>query len=124
MADDTTTVAALKDAVRRFAAARLWEPYHSPKNLVMALAIEAGELAEHFLWMDTEESRRVVQEPAAREAVADELADVACVVLNLSLNLGLDLSDAIATKMLKNERKYPADECAARERAKRGPSPG
>ncbi len=122
MPDASTTVAELKDAVRRFAAARLWEPYHSPKNLVMALACESAELTEHFLWQSAEESRRAVEDPLRREAIADELADVAGVLLNLSLNLGIDLSDAIAAKMAKNELKYPAEVCAARERARQGSS--
>src|SRR5262245_7613828 len=56
MPDQTTTVAALKDAVERFAAERAWEPFHSPKNLSMALAAEVGELLELFLWVDSEAS--------------------------------------------------------------------
>ena len=75
----------------------------------MALQCESAELTEHFLWMSADDSRRVVADPAKREAVADELADVACVVLNLSLALGIDLSEAIARKMAKNERKYPVE---------------
>ena len=108
MPDDTTTVAALKDAVRRFAAERAWEPYHSPKNLSMALAAEVGELMEHFLWVDSEASRAVVDDPAKRLAVADELADVACLLFNLSLSTGIDLSDAVQSKMIRNAIKYPA----------------
>jgi dCTP diphosphatase len=114
MPDATTTVAVLKEAVRRFAAARDWEPFHSPKNLVMALAAETAELLEHFLWIDNEASRRVTDDPVRRAAVADELADVACLVFNLSNTLGIDLSDAVAAKMAKNEQKYPADEFRGR----------
>ncbi len=107
MPDETTTIATLKEAVRRFAAERDWEPFHSPKNLVMALAIETAELMEHFVWMDSETSRQVVADPAKRQAVADELADVACLLLNLSLSTGIDLSDAIAAKMPRNASRYP-----------------
>jgi len=107
MSDATTTVATLKEAIQRFAAERAWEPYHSPKNLVMALAIETAELMEHFLWMDTEASRKVVADPKLRQAVADELSDVACLVLNLSLSTGIDLSEAIRAKMARNAIKYP-----------------
>src|SRR5262249_40666692 len=78
MSDATTTVAALKDAVRRFADERAWEPFHSPKNLAMGLAVEAAELMEHFLWVDSAASREVANDPARRAEVADELADVAC----------------------------------------------
>ncbi len=107
MPDATTTVAALKETMRRFIAERAWEPYHSPKNLVMALAVEAAELMEHFLWVDAEGSRALAQDPARRPAIADELADVAGQVFNLCNVLGIDLSDALAAKMVKNAVKYP-----------------
>jgi NTP pyrophosphatase (non-canonical NTP hydrolase) len=107
MPDATTPVAALKDAIRRFAAARKWEPYHTPKNLTMALASEVGELCEVFRWMTAEESLRATSDPASREAIADELADVANIVFLLSEHTGIDLSDAIAAKMTKNAIKYP-----------------
>ena len=108
MADAATTVATLKGAVRRFADERAWEPYHSPKNLAMALACEAAELMEPFRWLECAESRTLTADPAKREAVADELADVAVLLMNLSLALDIDLSDAIAAKMAKNAIKYPA----------------
>ncbi len=108
MPDETTTLASLKDAVRRFAAERGWERYHSPKNLVMALAAEAAELVEPFIWLDGDESRRLTDDPAKREAVADEMADVFNVLLNISLHTGIDLSDALRAKMAKNVIKYPA----------------
>ena len=107
MPDTTTTIERLKESVRRFAAERAWEPFHSPKNLAMALAAEAGELLEPFLWLEPEASRHLTADAAKREAVADELADVAILLLNLSLSLGVDLSDAIAVKMRKNAVKYP-----------------
>jgi dCTP diphosphatase len=116
MSDAVTTVADLKEAVRRFAAERLWEPFHSPKNLSMGLAVEAAELMEHFLWVEGEESRRVVEDPARLGQVADEMADVACLLLNLSQVLGVDLSDAIRNKIAKNALKYPADKCRGRYR--------
>src|ERR1700751_1646708 len=106
MADAVTTLATLKDAVHRFAAERAWEPFHSPKNLVMGLAAEAAELMEHFLWADCEASRGVVNDPAKLAEVADEMADVANYLLNLSNVLGIDLSDAILAKIAKNAVKY------------------
>jgi NTP pyrophosphatase (non-canonical NTP hydrolase) len=107
MADATTTLAELKDTMRRFVAARQWEPYHSPKNLAMGLAVEAAELMEHFLWIEGPESYLLTQQPAQREAIADELADVAGQLLNLSNVLGIDLSEALAAKLVKNAQKYP-----------------
>jgi NTP pyrophosphatase (non-canonical NTP hydrolase) len=108
MADATTPVATLKEGIRRFADARGWEPYHTPKNLVMALASEVGELCDLFRWLTPDESRAVSTDPARREAVADELADVANIVFLLSVHTGIDLSDAVAAKMVKNAVKYPA----------------
>jgi dCTP diphosphatase len=114
MADASTTVAVLREAVQRFAAERAWEPFHSPKNLSMALAAEAAELMEHFLWVDSEASRAIVNDPAGLAAVADEVADVAILVLNLSNVLGLDLSTAIASKMARNAEKYPLEKYRGR----------
>ena len=108
MTDDATTIAALKEAVRRFAAERDWEPFHNPKDVAMALAVEAAELMEPFLWVSGEESRQIVDDPAKRLAVADEMADVACLLLNMSLSTGIDLSAAIESKMSRNALKYPA----------------
>jgi NTP pyrophosphatase (non-canonical NTP hydrolase) len=108
MPDATTTVAALKEKMRRFIAERAWEPYHSPKNLAMALAVEAAELMEHFLWVDAEGSRALARDPVPAAAIADELADVAGQLLNLCNVLGIDLSDAVEAKMAKNAVKYPA----------------
>jgi NTP pyrophosphatase (non-canonical NTP hydrolase) len=115
MSDATTPVDALKDAIRRFAAARAWEPYHSPKNLVMALAGEVGELCQLFRWLTADESRAVAADPQTREAVADELADVANIVLLLSVHTGIDLSDAVRAKLAKNALKYPAPGPPSRE---------
>ena len=99
MTDATTPVAALKDAIRQFAADRGWEPYHTPKNLVMALASEVGELCTEFRWMTPDESRGAANDPARREAIADELADVANIVFLLSLHTGIDLADAVRARV-------------------------
>jgi NTP pyrophosphatase (non-canonical NTP hydrolase) len=100
-------VAALKDDIVRFAGDRGWEPYHSPKNLAMALASEVGELCEVFRWLTPEESRAAAGDPALREAIADELADVANIVFLLSAHTGIDLAGAVRAKMAKNAVKYP-----------------
>ncbi len=107
MPDATTTVAALKAAIRAFADARGWEPYHSPKNLAMALASEVGELCQEFRWLTAEESRAASADPRLREAIADELADVANIVFLLSEHTGIDLSEAVQAKLIKNAVKYP-----------------
>src|SRR5580658_5977508 len=99
--DATTTVAELRAGMAGFVREREWEQFHSPKNLAMALAAEAAELMEHFLWIDNDASRAAVDDPARRGEVADELADVAGVVFALCNALDLDLSDAVARKMAK-----------------------
>ena len=108
MADATTTVGALKAAAGAFAAARMWEPFHTPKNLAMALACEVGELLEPFRWLTGDESLAACQDPATRRAVADELADVFNLLMLFSLHTGIDVSEAVAEKVAKNELKYPA----------------
>ena len=116
MPDSTTTVAALKEAMRRFVAERNWEPFHSPKNLSMGAAVEAAELMEHFLWVENETSRQVVNDLAELEAIADEIADVACYLLALCNTLGIDLSGAILAKLAKNAVKYPVEKYQGRYR--------
>jgi NTP pyrophosphatase (non-canonical NTP hydrolase) len=109
MSDANTPVEALKSIVHGFARERDWEPYHSPKNLVMAIASEVGELVEPFRWLTEDESRRFVRDDAVfREAVADEMADVFTLLLQLSVHTGIDLSDALRAKVVKNAVKYPA----------------
>lgn len=114
MPDASTTIATLKQALRHFADERQWEPFHSPKNLVMGLAVETAELMEHFLWVECAASRTLVEQPEKRQAIAEELADVACHLLNLSNALGIDLSDAVTAKMIKNAAKYPVEQYRGR----------
>jgi NTP pyrophosphatase (non-canonical NTP hydrolase) len=116
MPDSTTTVAQLRQAWADFVTARDWGQFHSPKNLAMALAVEAAELMEHFLWIDNDASRAVADDPAVRQQVADELADVTGVVLALCNALELDLSDAVGAKLVRNEAKYPADKVRGKYR--------
>lgn len=116
MPDSTTTVAMLRQAMAHFVAERDWEQFHSPKNLAMALAAEAAELMEHFLWIDNDASRELVRDPAQRGAIADEIADAAGVIFALCNALDLDLSDAVADKMSRNVQKYPVDKCRGRYR--------
>jgi dCTP diphosphatase len=116
MSDQTTVVAELREAMARFVSEREWQQFHSPKNLAMALSVEAAELMEHFLWIDNDASRAEVREPAKREQVADEIADVACLVFALCNALDLDLSETVRRKMGKNVLKYPVEKCRGRYR--------
>ncbi len=112
--DGTTTVQQLKDVFGEFVSKRQWNQFHSPKNLVMSLAVEVAELMEHFLWMENAESEGVVNDPEQFEAVRDEIADVAGNILCLCNALGLDLSEAVRKKMAKNVVKYPAEKYQGR----------
>lgn len=97
----------LVQALRDFAQARAWEPYHSPKNLASALSVEAAELLEHFQWLTEAQSRSLA--PEKRDEVGAEMADVFLYLLQLADKLGIDLIDAARRKMVVNAQKYPAD---------------
>jgi NTP pyrophosphatase (non-canonical NTP hydrolase) len=114
MSDARTTVADLRELVRAFVAERDWQPFHSPKNLSMSLAIEAAELMEHFQWLTVEQSRSAIADDSKRSAVGEELADVICYALALVNVLELDLAATVREKMQKNAAKYPADEYRGR----------
>ena len=114
MSDASTTVADLRELVRRFVDERDWRQFHPPKNLSMSLAIEAAELMEHFQWIDAAESRRAGDDPAKLAAIREEIADVLCYALALANALNVDLADAIRDKMVKNAAKYPADKSRGR----------
>lgn len=105
MADATTTVEELRDRVKGFVRARDWERFHQPKDLAMALSIEASELLERFLWRSGSDNDL---EGENRDALGDELADVVIYALSFCNAIDLDLSDAIRRKMEKNEARYPA----------------
>jgi NTP pyrophosphatase (non-canonical NTP hydrolase) len=120
--DTATTVAELRKIVAEFVAERDWSQFHSPKNVSMALAIEAAELMEHFQWLTTEASRDLANDPAKLAEVGEELADVIGYSFALANELGLDVSSAIRAKMVKNAEKYPAEAYRGRyERPKKSP---
>jgi dCTP diphosphatase len=114
--DDRTTVGQLRQAVAAFVDARDWQPFHSPKNLSMSIAIEAAELMERFQWLTNEEAQAAVQDPAERVSVADELADILIYCLSLANALALDISSAVLGKLQANEHRYPAGEFRGRFR--------
>ena len=114
MSDSETTVEDLRLLVRRFVDERDWQQFHSPKNLTMALAIEAAELMEHFQWIDVEASRRVPDDAEKLAEVGEELADVMSYTLALADVLGIDLAETVRAKMVKNAEKYPAEEYRGR----------
>ncbi|MDP1526881.1 MAG: nucleotide pyrophosphohydrolase [Rhodocyclaceae bacterium] len=108
-ATSTTTITdlvSLRDALRGFAAARDWRQYHTPKNLAMAMIVEAAELVEHFQWATPEESLTPSSEKLAE--IRDEVADTLIYLVELADALDIDLIAAARDKIAKNAIKYPA----------------
>lgn len=112
--DTSTTVEELRALVRTFVSERDWEQFHSPKNLSMALAIEAAELMEHFQWISTDASRKLSEDDAKKNAVAEELSDVVCYALALANAMGIDVTQSLTAKIAKNAKKYPIAEFRGR----------
>jgi NTP pyrophosphatase (non-canonical NTP hydrolase) len=100
----------LAHELRRFAAERDWEQFHTPKNLAISLAVEVGELLEHVQWGSDAEIAARLQTPDGRTAVAEELADVLIYLVRLADLAGIDLLDAATAKLAANAARYPADE--------------
>lgn len=98
----------LQGRLRDFAAARDWQPFHSPKNLAMALMVEAAELLELFQWLTTEQSNTLTRDLADKERVGDEIADVLLYLLQLADRTGVDVEEAVERKLRKNAEKHPA----------------
>ncbi len=105
----------LRDVLRRFAEARDWEQFHSPKNLAVAVSVEAAELLEHFQWLTDSQSADLP--PEVRVKVGEEMADVLLYLVRLADKLGLDLVTCTQRKFRINAEKYPVDK--ARGNAKK-----
>ena len=100
-------VSGLAEALHEFADVRDWGQFHSPKNLVMALNGEVGELNEIFQWLPEDASRTVMENPVTALKVREELADVLLYLVRMASVLGVDLNEAARIKLLKNGQKYP-----------------
>lgn len=96
-------------AVRSFCSDRDWDQFHAPKNLAIGIATEAAELLSHFRFVPDDRSGEALQDPAKREQVADELADVFFFVLRFADRTDIDLSGALRTKLAKNAERYPIE---------------
>lgn len=112
--DSSTTVAEIKARVLAFARERDWEQFHAPKNLSMALAAEAGELMEHFLWVTPEASCTIAQDAVKRRKIEEELADVVIYALEFANMTGIDVAAVIEAKMAANATKYPVEKARGR----------
>ncbi len=113
------TLDGLTERLRAFADARDWDQFHSPKNLSMALSVEAAELVEHFQWLTERQSLEL--SPVQHEQVALELADVFIYLLRLADKLDVDLLAVAGRKIELNEKKYPAEKARGKAGKRKGP---
>jgi len=111
--DNTTTVQDLKTVVEDFVEERDWAQFHSPKNLSMALAIEASELMDLFKWKTVEEAQEEMKDKLLEDAT-DELADIMIYSIAFANRNGIDIAKAVTSKTEKNKAKYPADKFKGR----------
>ncbi len=100
---------ALTQALDHFAAERDWAQFHSPKNLVMALTGEVGELNELFQWLTEQQSKELTHDPQRKQRVSEELADVLFYLVRMADVMGIDLNEAAIQKLALNSEKYPTD---------------
>ena len=112
MATSPDSLDYLRKRIAEFAADRDWDQFHNPKNLATAVAVEAGELIEHFQWLTPEQADNLP--PAGREEVALECADVLLFLLRLCDRLGVDLAAATERKLALNAAKYPVEKSRGR----------
>ena len=116
MTDARTTVADLRRDLAAFMEERDWQQFHSPSHLSRAIAIEAAELMEHFLWLKDGEEEALLEDEAKRSALVDELADVLIYSLTLADALAIDVSAAGREKMARNARRFPVSRWRGRAR--------
>ena len=106
------TIAELTDQIRAFRDARDWAEFYRPKDMAAAVAIEAAELQEHFLWKTHETSAEHLVKHG--DEVAEEMADIAIYLFIMAADAGVDLGQAIQTKLAINEKRYPVDKAKGR----------
>ena len=100
-------IAELQETILAFAAERDWQQFHDPKNLAMAVAVEAGELMDHFRWVPNAESHCVLDDATTRAGVEEEAADVMILLLEFAAVAKIDLKSSVERKLAKNAERYP-----------------
>ena len=99
------SISSLTTRIQAFVDAREWRRFHSPKDMAVAIAAEAGELMQHFVWQQDEQIDERVRKN--RDEIASEIADVGILLFEFADNLGLNLGDVMAEKVARNEERYP-----------------
>ena len=107
-------IAALQSKILAFAAEREWGQFHDPKNLAMAVAVEAGELMDHFRWVRNDASRALLDDARTRTEVEEEVADVMILLLEFAAVSGIDVARAVERKLEINARRYPVERSKGR----------
>ena len=115
--DKFTNLEVLKSALRRFRDDRNWRQFHKPKDLAMAVSIEAGELLERFLWKSEDEIKADLESPKERQKIDEEMADVFITAINFANALEIDITQAVLRKIEQNDIKYPVEK--AKDSAKK-----
>jgi dCTP diphosphatase len=110
MNDSDTTLAQLRELVREFRDRRGWARFHTPKNLSMAIAVEAAELMELFQWLGQDEAWELAEDAGRLQMMSEELADVLIYALSFAEALQLDVATAVVDKLAMNAKKYPEDD--------------
>lgn len=105
--DEAMTIEEITARICAFRDARNWMQFHNPKDLAVAIAAEAGELMQHFVWKTPEQTPQVVIEKRAE--ITDEIADVAILLFELAHNLNIPLAEAMQAKLDRNEKRYPVE---------------
>lgn len=101
------SISALTSRIRAFVAAREWQQYHNPKDMAVAIAAEAGELLQHFVWQQPDQVDRRAAEK--HEEIASEIADVGILLFEMADLLGMNLGEVMEAKIARNEQRYPQD---------------
>lgn len=99
----------ISNSLEKFAENRNWDQFHSPKNLAMALSVEASEILEIFQWLTEEQSKQIIHDEELMKSVKEEIADVFIYLIRLSDKLRIDLEQAVNEKIKINEEKYPVE---------------
>lgn len=101
------SISGLTARIRDFVAAREWQQYHNPKDMAVAIAAEAGELLQHFVWQQPEQVQGRAED--RREEIASEIADVGILLFEMADLLGMNLGEVMEAKIERNEQRYPAE---------------
>jgi len=102
-------IARLQEQILAFAAEREWQQFHDPKNLAMAVAVEAGELMDHFRWVRNDDAHRALDDARTRAGVEEEAADVMILLLEFAAVAKIDIAAAVERKLAKNSERYPVE---------------